>query len=114
MIKRTVLCAAAITLLSACGQHAATRNHSYITPAPVASVPGTEQNAEERNAIPAASMAPLYGSTSCNGGAPVWVNERTHVYHVQGDPFFGRTKQGHYMCKADAIKEGDREARTSH
>jgi hypothetical protein len=84
-----------------------------MSPAPVASVPQTEQNAEERNAVPAATMAPMYGSTSCNGGAPVWANDRTHVYHVQGDPYYGRTKHGHYVCERDAVKEGFHKARTS-
>jgi hypothetical protein len=113
MIKRTVLCIAAMALLAACGQKASTRNNSVTSPAPAASVTQGEQTRAERNAMPAATMAPMYGATSCNGGAPVWINERTHVYHVQGDPYYGRTKKGRYVCEGDAVKEGYHKAHTS-
>jgi hypothetical protein len=45
------------------------------------------------------------------GHGLVWVNTETHVYHKEGTRFYGTTKKGKYVSEADAIKEGDREAK---
>jgi hypothetical protein len=37
----------------------------------------------------------------------VWVNTESHVYHLEGSRWYGRTKHGKYMSEQDAIKEGD-------
>ena len=44
------------------------------------------------------------------GHGKVWVNSETHVYHKEGSPFYGTTKQGKYMTEADAIKQGNKAA----
>ena len=44
---------------------------------------------------------------SCPGDAAVWVNARSKAYHLQGDPFFGRTKHGKFECRKAADAEGD-------
>lgn len=38
----------------------------------------------------------------------VWVNLSTKVYHKEGDPYYGNTKNGKFMTEADAIKAGYR------
>jgi hypothetical protein len=46
----------------------------------------------------------------------VWVNEKSKVFHREGDRWYGRTKEGKYMTEADAIKAGyheDKSARPS-
>lgn len=43
---------------------------------------------------------------SCGAVQPVWVNTKSHVYHVSTDPLYGRTKHGQYMCPSQAVKEG--------
>jgi hypothetical protein len=43
---------------------------------------------------------------SCPGDVVVWENTSTHVYHIAGDKYFGKTKHGAYACKADAEKNG--------
>ena len=47
----------------------------------------------------------------CPGGAVVWVNLKSKVYHFAGNPDYGTTKQGAYMCEADATAAGDRAAK---
>jgi hypothetical protein len=53
------------------------------------------------------SHAPPAGMT-CPGDKLVWVNTRSHVYHFQGERYFGSTKEGKFICERAADKEGDR------
>jgi hypothetical protein len=48
---------------------------------------------------------------TCPGDKLVWVNTRSHVYHFQGERYFGSTKEGKFICERDADKEGDRPTR---
>jgi hypothetical protein len=41
----------------------------------------------------------------------VWVNLETKVFHREGDPWYGKTKNGKWMTEADAVKAGYREAK---
>ncbi len=47
----------------------------------------------------------------CPGDKMVWVNTRSHIYHFQGERYFGSTQEGKFMCEHDADKEGDRPTR---
>jgi hypothetical protein len=44
----------------------------------------------------------------CGAGAVVWVNTKgkSHTYHYSGSRWYGTTKQGAYMCEADAGAAG--------
>ena len=53
----------------------------------------------------AAGQAPIPAGLTCKTQI-VWVNLSTHVYHEQGDPWYGRTKNGAYMCLATANLKG--------
>jgi hypothetical protein len=60
---------------------------------------------------------PAFGQTTCQSPPPgmtcpgdkiVWVNTPSHVYHFQGQRYFGCTKSGKFLCQHDADHEGDR------
>ena len=44
----------------------------------------------------------------CPGSTVVWVNTKgkSHTYHYSGSRWYGTTKQGAYMCEADAGAAG--------
>jgi hypothetical protein len=50
--------------------------------------------------------------THCPTDKVVWVNTRSRIYHYRGARNYGTTKEGAYMCEADAKAAGDRAART--
>ncbi len=99
-----LLAAATAFTLAACGQKASTRS-AAISPAPVESGPLSPMHG--RNELLASSPSEL----RCASGDRVWVNTHTHVYHLPGDPYYGHTKFGGYLCEQDAVREGFREAK---
>jgi hypothetical protein len=44
----------------------------------------------------------------CPADAVVWLNTSNANYHFKGDPWYGHTQRGTYVCKADADKDGMR------
>ncbi len=42
---------------------------------------------------------------SCPGDRLVWCNTPSHIYHFQGQRYFGCTKTGKFQCEHDAIGE---------
>ena len=46
----------------------------------------------------------------CPTDTVVWVNTRSRVYHFEATHNYGHTKEGAYMCEADAKAAGDRAA----
>ena len=50
----------------------------------------------------------------CPSDTVVWVNTRSGVYHFAGTHNYGHTKEGAYMCEADAKAAGDRAAMNEH
>jgi len=43
----------------------------------------------------------------CPTDIVVWLNTKSHKYHYAGHRSYGTTKQGAYMCEADAKAAGD-------
>ncbi len=44
---------------------------------------------------------------TCKSSDPVvWVNTKTKVMHMKGDPHYGTTKAGMYACESDAMARG--------
>jgi hypothetical protein len=54
---------------------------------------------------PMATAAPVPSDLHCVGDI-VWVNLISKAYHRSGDPYYGRTKHGEYMCEAGADAKG--------
>jgi len=48
----------------------------------------------------------------CPSDTIVWVNTKSHIYHFAGTRSYGTTKQGAYMCEADAKAAGDRASKS--
>lgn len=104
MKLRVLLLAAVVLSLVACGggHKAATT-----TAASPAASPATSMRSHAKGAGVTGSAEPV-PSMNCGGTEPVWVNERKRVFHLAGDPYYGRTKHGKYMCERDAVKAGYR------
>lgn len=65
---------------------------------------------------PPAHAAGSAGSATvpaCTPGDPaVWVNTSTKKYHLAGDPLYGATKHGKYLCRSAADASGAKMAKT--
>jgi hypothetical protein len=48
---------------------------------------------------------------TCPGDKIVWLNIKSHVYHYEGERYFGCTQQGKFICEKAAVNEGDRPTR---
>lgn len=47
----------------------------------------------------------------CPRDTVVWLNIPTGIYHYAGERWYGRTRNGAYVCEREAIAEGDRATR---
>jgi hypothetical protein len=90
-------------------------------PAPASAQPGWvlpwQQPQAPAQTAPAATGAGQFRTEAearyrCPTDKVVWVNTRSKIYHYQGTRNYGTTKEGAYMCEADAKAAGDRAART--
>lgn len=50
--------------------------------------------------------------TCAAGDSAVWLNTSTKKYHLAGDPLYGATKHGKYLCKSAADASGAKMAKT--
>ncbi|MGB8908062.1 MAG: hypothetical protein WCC84_04895 [Candidatus Cybelea sp.] len=60
------------------------------------------------------AMGAMTGKPNCGAVEPVWVNLNSKVYHEPGDPAYGTTKHGEYLCPSQAKAQGFRRARGAH
>jgi len=44
----------------------------------------------------------------CPADTVVWLNTSSANYHFTSDPWYGHTRRGKYVCKAEADKDGMR------
>lgn len=50
--------------------------------------------------------APMARVPNCGAVKAVWVNLNSKVYHEPGDPYYGHTKHGEYLCPSQAKAQG--------
>ncbi|MFZ0365849.1 MAG: hypothetical protein WAL67_16750 [Candidatus Cybelea sp.] len=60
------------------------------------------------------AMGAMTGKPNCGAVEAVWVNLNTKVYHEPGDPAYGTTKHGEYLCPSQAKAQGFRRAGGAH
>ena len=87
----------------------------------VSAMPAAAKAAPSAAAAPTAAAAPpaaaknmpTPAATAAPGGGPgmVWVNTESKVFHLPGDRWYGKTKEGKYMTQTDAVKAGFRESK---
>jgi hypothetical protein len=91
-------------------------------PAPAAAPPPAPAPTYQPKPVPAQTAARATGAgqfttaaeaqARCPSDKVVWVNTKSHIYHYAGTRNYGTTKQGAYMCEADANAASDRATRS--
>ena len=107
---------AAVALLSlavaGCGGGKSTSTTTTTTTSATAAPMSEAQR--ETAALPAGNAAPVPAGLNCGAVQPVWVNTHSKAWHEPGDPYYGRTKAGKYMCPSDAASAGFHAAGSRH
>ena len=105
----------AVTILAGCGGGGSGSGSSpTATPGTMAMPAATTEAQREKGTLPLAQAAPVPAGMQCSGDVMVWVNLKSKAYHDSTDPYFGRTKNGKYMCKTDAVNAGYHAAGAMH
>jgi hypothetical protein len=84
------------------------------TPAPAPIAPAPAPMAPKPQIAPTGAgqfTTDAQARARCPSDTVVWVNTKSGVYHFAGHRDYGNTKQGAYMCEADAKAAGDRAAK---
>ena len=76
------------------------------TPAPMAAKPAPKKTTAMATGA-GEFAAEAEAKAKCPSDTVVWVNTKSHKYHYAGHRSYGTTKQGAYMCEADATAAGD-------
>jgi len=78
-------------------------------PAPPAEPPKSVK--PETSKAPAAKAKTATPAATPPQKGMVWVNLDSKIYHMEGDPYYGKTKKGEWMTEAEAIKKGFRKSK---
>jgi hypothetical protein len=79
------------------------------TMTPAAAAPATPKPKKTEAAATGAGQfaAEAEAKAHCPSDTVVWLNTKSHKYHYAGHKSYGTTKQGAYICEADAKAAGD-------
>jgi hypothetical protein len=81
---------------------------------PAASPTATSVIEGEQRALPLAVAARVPSGLKCANEDIVWANMHTKAYHDPGDPYYGKTRNGVYMCRDTANAQGFHPAGQRH
>jgi len=96
-------------LVMVSGGSAAAASTKAATPA---SHPSPAAPSQPASTSPPAKKVSTSSSQGSPGAGMVWVNLNSKVYHMEGDRYYGKTKNGKYMTLEEAKKAGYREAKS--
>ena len=66
---------------------------------------------QEASAAPNLYTTEKDAQAHCPKDVVVWLNLPTGIYHFNGERWYGRTKNGAFVCKTEADRAGDRATR---
>lgn len=79
-------------------------------------IPSTQVTASDelRTAIVARSSLAMFSTEGaaqahCPSDVVVWLNTKTGIWHEKGMRWYGRTRQGAYVCRKEAAAAGYRD-----
>jgi hypothetical protein len=111
-MKRTLAVTAAFVLLllgaAACGGGKSSDNGGSASSSTQSGASNSKQSASGSMESTALEKIP-----NCGAVKAVWANVSSKVYHEPGDPYYGKTKHGMYLCPSQAKAEGYRAAGAS-
>jgi hypothetical protein len=81
---------------------------------PAAAPTATSVSFGEQNSLPLAVAARVPSGLKCASVDIVWANMHTKAYHDLGDPYYGKTRNGVYMCRDTANAQGFHPAGQRH
>jgi|SRR5271165_95606 len=87
-------------------------SNTSATPAPAPTATTAIQG--EQRALPLAVAAAIPAGLKCDKQDIVWANMHTKAYHDPGDPYYGKTRNGSYMCRDTANANGFHPAGQRH
>jgi len=77
------------------------------SPAPVAAHPSPARPTTPSNLASNQYSEESAAKSHCAGDPVVWVNlGGSKAYHMSGDKYYGKTKEGAYMCQKEADQSG--------
>jgi hypothetical protein len=98
----------------ALAQTPATRTPTPATsPAPAAAPLANDaaSAAKAAAAAPGQYASDAEAKVRCGTDTVVWVDSSSHIYYVAGSKDYGKTKNGAFMCKAQAERNGNKAAK---
>ncbi len=101
----------ALVSLSACGGSKSANNAANAAASAAGNVASAAGNAASAAGSAASGAMDSMGSMTktipnCGAVKAVWVNLNSKVYHEPGDPYYGKTKHGEYLCPSQAKAQG--------
>ena len=82
------------------------------TPTPATSpAPAAAPLANDAAAAPGQYASDAEAKARCGTDTVVWVDSSSHIYYVAGSKDYGKTKNGAFMCKAQAERTGNKAAK---